>query len=426
MINKNCRGGGGISHNTPNTNASDGENLPSANNLEQTQQTRFAWSKNNIPLSMVFTLIMVVALLVVSMTYGLLSDSKTATGVISIELPPTVGTTSGQLYYDRLESKMYLGADSNGILVSTNSTHMGKIVLADTKSAGSAYIKIEISLLGDSTALTLNSNAITFSDNTAMASSIENGVITLTSNRAVLQYSHIFLDEVLSNININGSTADIQNGTLQVSVQSSLNDTFTNVGTSTMYYDISSPSLAVTVQLPTGEGYTATAVTTNPIIGSPYEFTVTLQSGYNNTPPTVQVNGEPLEYDSVSGDTYTYVVSYLTENIHITIVAIYGADSTVDVTITGDVAGIIDYGTTNILVGSYIIWTSNAISYKTSIDGDETVLCYTITTYGRNMYKIIRATINGNEMVQDQNYKITENSTLYLYWENLGSGSGSR
>ena len=173
-----------------------------------------------------------------SLSLSMLSDSKTATGVISIEMPPTLSVTSGNLYYDMSNSTMYLDESlTDAISVSTNK--FAKIVLTDTASLNSAYVKIELSLLGQSNVLTIDSaSSVVFSDNTTMTSKDENGIITLTSNRAVEKYSYLFLDAVFSKLKIKDTVTDIiDNATMQVLVTVSLNSNFSNNKTISLYYN---------------------------------------------------------------------------------------------------------------------------------------------------------------------------------------------
>jgi len=158
-------------------------------------------------------------------TYSALSQTKTATGVISIVLPPTSGTTSSNLYIDTNNPAVYLGNDTSGTQVTASTTLLPKLVLTDTQSGSSAYIKIEISVLGVSDILSYNTSGATatFSDSTTMACTQTTSLITLTTSTAVSEYSYIFLDSIISNL----QTADqLINATLRLKIYSSLDSTF--------------------------------------------------------------------------------------------------------------------------------------------------------------------------------------------------------
>ena len=100
-------------------------------------------------------------------------------------------------------AQMYLGKDTSGVAINADTTDSAKIVLVDTQSASSAYIKVELSVLGMTNVLTYSGQTPTFSDNTQMTSTTNSQGITLTTSNAVSQYSYIFLDEILSNVGIN-------------------------------------------------------------------------------------------------------------------------------------------------------------------------------------------------------------------------------
>ena len=172
-------------------------------------------------------------------TYSALSSSKTATGVISIVVPPSANLTSTNLYIDTNNPAVYIGNDTSGTQVTSSTTLLPKLVLTDTQSGTSAYIKIEIEVLGISGMLSYNtSGAIpTFSDSTTMNISQTEGLIILTTNGAVREYSYIFLDSIISNLQ---TVNQLTNATLQLKIYSSLDSSFINKSVNQLYYNINS------------------------------------------------------------------------------------------------------------------------------------------------------------------------------------------
>ena len=353
---------------------------------------------------LVLNLMMFLVMLVVGMTYGLLSDSKTATGVISIEMPPTASVGSGNLYYDIASSTMYLGDDNASNAMSANTNKSAKVILTDTASSTSAYVKIELSLLGQENILNFDSTSpVVFSDNTAMTSSVQNGVITLTSG-AVAEYSYLFLDTIFSKVRL---STEIVNASMQVQITVSLNQDFSNVKTTAIYYNFNSSKLEATVTLPSGEGYIATAITQNAIIGQEYEFTITLNANYNNTPPTVTVNGQILQSTNISGNVYTYKISELLENINIAVTV--KEDTTRTVNIIDN-----EYPEKSkqveVPVNSYLIFQSSSIYYALG----ETQPLNLIFDGMEKGWMVSTITLNGEDMVRSKYYLVAEDVELII------------
>ena len=404
MLKKNNRGGGGIKLNNINTvDIKDFKNNE-RNLTASSQQLKFNQTRNFSVTMLVLNLMMFLVMLVVGMTYGLLSDSKTATGVISIEMPPTISVGSGNLYYDIASSTMYLGDDNASNAMSANTNKSAKVILTDTASSTSAYVKIELSLLGQENILNFDSTSpVVFSDNTAMTSSVQNGVITLTSG-AVAEYSYLFLDTIFSKVRL---STEIVNASMQVQITVSLNQDFSNVKTTAIYYNFNSSKLEATVTLPSGEGYIATAITQNAIIGQEYEFTITLNANYNNTPPTVTVNGQILQSTNISGNVYTYKISELLENINIAVTV--KEDTTRTVNIIDN-----EYPEKSkqveVPVNSYLIFQSSSIYYALG----ETQPLNLIFDGMEKGWMVSTITLNGEDMVRSKYYLVAEDVELII------------
>ena len=268
-----------------------------------TNTTKRAFSKRVIFFA-AFSFVIGIAL-TLSLCNALLSSQKTATGVISIVLPPTAGVGTADLFYDGDNAKMYVGKSTSGTLLSNSSSETAKLVLSNTQSANIAYIKLELNILGSS-ALTYNSSGDKpmFSDSTVMNATASNGTVTLVANGAIAQYSYMFLDAVLSNLQVTGAMI---NATLQIKASVSLESGFTNSSTNILYYNLSTSS----VVLPTGENFVVSAVTQNPEIGKPYTFQVAMDESCNKTAPTVVVNGTTLTEVSGSNGVYTFTIASL-------------------------------------------------------------------------------------------------------------------
>ena len=404
MLKKNNRGGGGIKLNNINTvDIKDFKNNE-RNLTASSQQLKFNQTRNFSVTMLVLNLMMFLVMLVVGMTYGLLSDSKTATGVISIEMPPTASVGSGNLYYDIASSTMYLGDDNASNAMSANTNKSAKVILTDTASSTSAYVKIELSLLGQENILNFDSTSpVVFSDNTTMVSSVQNGVITLTSG-AVAEYSYLFLDTIFSKVRL---STEIVNASMQVQITVSLNQDFSNVKTTAIYYNFNSSKMEVTVTLPSGEGYIATAITQNAIVGQEYEFTITLNANYNNTPPTVTVNGQILQSTNISGNVYTYKISELLENINIAVTI--KEYTTRTVTIIDN-----EYPEKSkqveVPVNSYLIFQSSSIYYTLG----ETQPLNLIFDGMENGWMVTTITLNGEDMVRSKYYLVAEDVELII------------
>ena len=404
MLKKNNRGGGGIKLNNINTvDIKDFKNNE-RNLTASSQQLKFNQTRNFSVTMLVLNLMMFLVMLVVGMTYGLLSDSKTATGVISIEMPPTASVGSGNLYYDIASSTMYLGDDNASNAMSANTNESAKVILTDTASSTSAYVKIELSLLGQENILNFDSTSpVVFSDNTTMVSSVQNGVITLTSG-AVAEYSYLFLDTIFSKVRL---STEIVNASMQVQITVSLNQDFSNVKTTAIYYNFNSSKMEVTVTLPSGEGYIATAITQNEIVGQEYEFTITLNANYNNTPPTVTVNGQILQSTNISGNVYTYKISELLENINIAVTV--KEDTTRTVNIIDN-----EYPEKSkqveVPVNSYLIFQSSSIYYALG----ETQPLNLIFDGMENGWMVTTITLNGEDMVRSKYYLVAEDVELII------------
>ena len=404
MLKKNNRGGGGIKLNNINkVDIKDFKNNE-RNLTASSQQLKFNQTRNFSVTMLVLNLMMFLVMLVVGMTYGLLSDSKTATGVISIEMPPTASVGSGNLYYDIASSTMYLGDDNASNAMSANTNESAKVILTDTASSTSAYVKIELSLLGQENILNFDSTSpVVFSDNTTMVSSVQNGVITLTSG-AVAEYSYLFLDTIFSKVRL---STEIVNASMQVQITVSLNQDFSNVKTTAIYYNFNSSKMEVTVTLPSGEGYIATAITQNEIVGQEYEFTITLNANYNNTPPTVTVNGQILQSTNISGNVYTYKISELLENINIAVTV--KEDTTRTVNIIDN-----EYPEKSkqveVPVNSYLIFQSSSIYYALG----ETQPLNLIFDGMENGWMVTTITLNGEDMVRSKYYLVAEDVELII------------
>ena len=343
-----------------------------------------------------------------SVSLSMLSDSKTATGVISIEMPPTISVGSGNLYFDRADSTMYLGQDSSGNAISADTTKSAKLVLVDTVSSTSAYVKIKLSLLGQENVLNFDSgSSVVFSDSTAMTSSVQNGVITLTSG-AVAEYSYLFLDTIFSKIRINETiTNEIVNATMQVQITVSLNQDFSNAKTTSIYYNFNCSSLEATINLPSGDGYTATAVTQNPIIGQEYEFTVTLSSGYDKTEPIVEFNGETLQSISVSGNTYTYKITITQATVNITVSVVQNTTSII--TIKDPINPLPEF-TQEVAIGVYLRRSGTGV-YLCETDSGTGTLIHAGSHSNMQAQSI---KFNGVEMEEGIYYEITGDITIEI------------
>ena len=299
---------------------------------------------------------------------------------------------------------MYLGDDNASNAMSANTNKSAKVILTDTASSTSAYVKIELSLLGQENILNFDSTSpVVFSDNTTMVSSVQNGVITLTSG-AVAEYSYLFLDTIFSKVRL---STEIVNASMQVQITVSLNQDFSNVKTTAIYYNFNSSKMKVTVTLPSGEGYIATAITQNAIVGQEYEFTITLNANYNNTPPTVTVNGQILQSTNISGNVYTYKISELLENINIAVTV--KEDTTRTVTIIDN-----EYPEKSkqveVPVNSYLIFQSSSIYYALG----ETQPLNLIFDGMENSWMVSTITLNGEDMVRSKYYLVAEDVELII------------
>jgi len=179
-------------------------------------------------------------------TYSALSSTKTATGVISIVMPPTSGTTCTSLYIDTNNSAVYLSNDDSGTQITSSTTLLPKLVLVDTQSGSSAYIKIEISVLGVTNLLSYNESGTiaTFSDGVAMTCTQTTSLITLTTSTAVSEYSYIFLDSIIANLQTSGQ---LINATLQFKIYSSLDSSFVSNSVNNLILNLNSCAEIITI-----------------------------------------------------------------------------------------------------------------------------------------------------------------------------------
>lgn len=209
--------------------------------LDSSNQKSLALKQNAIKFNMlIFSLLLtIVFCCCFCVTYSALQSTKTATGVISIVLPPTTGLTSSNLYIDTNSPAVYLGSDDSGTSITSSTKLLPKLVLVDTGSGSSGYVKIEISVLGESGVLSYNESgtSATFSDSVAMVCTQTSDLITLTSNSSVSKFSYIFLDNIICNLQTSGALSD---ATLQVKIYASLDSTFDNKSTTSLLLNLNS------------------------------------------------------------------------------------------------------------------------------------------------------------------------------------------
>lgn len=358
----------------------------------------------------IITTVMLSLVLLIGITQSVLSSSKTATGVISIIMPPSSGVGSEHLFYDSANSSMRAGKDTNGQPIAYGSSNMAKVVLVDTQSANSAYVKIEMKVLGSTTALSYNTSGQvpTFSDSTTLTSSLSNGVLTLTSSKAIAQYSYMFLDSVLANLSVNGS---LLNGTLQVKASVSLESDFKNSSSNLVYYNLSSTCIV----LPSSTNYTATSLTQAPEIGKPYVFKVTLAQAYNRTAPVVKVNGVALSPTSGSSGVYTYTIASMAGGENITITPTLNK-YTVNVRPTGDSPNT-NVATITLSHGDKIITTNGTDLYYKSGVSSQQVLYTGSQSNSNKKYTVTSYLMGGNPMAMPGEFEVTQDIEIQAYWE---------
>ena len=360
----------------------------------------------------VVAIMMLLSGLLLGISYGALKDSKTATGVISIVLPPTAGVGNSDLFYDSDNTKMYLGKSTSGTLLSNSSSETAKIVLSNTQSANSAYIKLELNILGSS-ALTYNSSGDKpmFSDSTVMNATTSNGTVALVSSTAIAQYSYMFLDAVLSNLQVTGAMI---NATLQIKASVSLESGFTNSSTNILYYNLSTSS----VVLPTGENFVATAVTQSPEIGKSYTFQVAMDESCNKSAPTVVVNGTALTAVSGSNGVYTFTISSLQGGESVVITPVINT-YTITITPSGDVPTNASKTTKTLTYGDYILIVSGDYSlyYKTSTVSKTTLYTGSYTASSKK-YTVNSYLSNGDTTLPTSGeIQVVEDMNITAVWK---------
>ena len=278
--------------------------------------------RNNIKLNIFYFVLLLAIVFGVcfGVTYSALSNSKTATGVISIVMPPTSGVSAGNLYYDGAGT-MYLGKNTDGIEITSNSIDMPKIIVADSGVSDKAYVMIIIKVLGVDNALSYdNSTALYFSNNTQCAITQNNGVITITSGQ-LQEYNYIFLAQIFSKISVNDMT--LTNETIEVTIKSSSTSDFSSFLVNYLYYNFNSVDLSTTVTIPTNANYTITAITEKAYIGKSYTFSLTMADGYEVNAPEVTYNGAEITTESTSSP-YVFTIPALSET-HSIVSGITGA-----------------------------------------------------------------------------------------------------
>ena len=346
--------------------------------------------------------------LFLGISYGVLKDSKTATGVISIVLPPTAGVGNSALYYDSANGKMYLGKSSSGTLLSSGSNETAKLILSNTQSANSAYIRLELNMLGSS-ALSYNSsgNKPMFSDSTFMNATANNGIITLVSNNAIAQYSYMFLDSVLSNLQV---TDALINATLQIKASVSLEASFSNSSTNFLYYNLSTSS----VVLPSGASYVATSITQSPEIGKPYTFQVEPNASCNKTAPVVKVDGTELTAVSGANGVYTFTIASLQGGESIVITPVVN-------TYTITIAPSGDSPNTNVVTktlshGDYVITSGYDLYYRMSSSSTKTSLYSGSTSTSTRNYTVSQYLLNDVPMATSSEFEVVSDMSITASW----------
>ena len=249
-------------------------------------------------------------------TYSALSSTKTATGVISIVMPPDSCGGSGAIYYDG--TNMYLEQENGDINLTENTRSLASIILVRNASdnAEGTFIKIEVSVLGLTNELSYNPNAeiATFSDSTQITLDSQTSESLIFLSERVSLYSFIYLDEIVSNLKFNSST--LTDKVLQIKISASSSSSGTFVDTQTIYYTLNVIKYT-TVNLGSGTNYTATALTSQPIIGGEYIFTITMSSEVYG--PVVSVDKNVATFVSKNDLVYTYKISSLVGGENITI-----------------------------------------------------------------------------------------------------------
>ncbi len=352
------------------------------------------------------------------LTFGALKDSKTATGVISIVLPPTAGVSGSYLYYDFTNQKIYQGMDTNGNVLTADTIYSPKLVLANTQSGSSAYIKLEMNLLGMTT-LNYNTSGTTasFSDSTTLATSTSNGIVTLTTQKAVAQYAYMFLDNVLSNLRVKEV---LTNATLQIKASVSLDANFASSSSNYLYYNFTTSDTMV--DIPTGTNYTINAVTQSPTVGQPYTFEVATDVSCNKTAPVVKVNGVALTASGSANGVYTYTIASLQGGENITITPVINT-YTITVSPTGDSPSGASTTTITLSYGDYIIKKSGDVNLYYRKSGGSNTVIYTGTSGSR--YSVSSYSLDDGITMVDKEYIVTSDMSIQAYWSYSGGGTPS-
>ena len=365
----------------------------------------------------VVAIMMLFSGLFLGISYGALKDSKTATGVISIVLPPTAGVSGSFLYYDFTSQKMYQGMDTSGNALTDDTIYSPKLVLANTQSGNSAYIKLEINLLGITT-LSYNTGGTTasFSDSTTLVASTSNGVVTLTTQKAVAQYAYMFLDNVLSNLR---AKETLSNATLQIKVSVSLDANFTNSSSNYLYYNFTTSGIPI--DIPTGTNYTVNAVTQRAEIGQPYIFQVTTDVSCNKTAPVVKVNGVALTASGGENGVYTYTIASLQGGETISITPVMNTYTITVSPVDAVPSSYSDTITITLSYGDYIITNSSSSSlYYRKSGGSNTVLYTGNSSDSSAWYSVSSYHLDGVTMAWGKEVMVTSDMDIKAYWASYG------
>ena len=122
-----------------------------------------------------------------------------------------------------------------------------------------------------------------------------------------------------------------------------------------MYYAQWTPA-AYTVTWPTESGFTLGGTPpTSAAYGGSITFTVTLDTTHNENAPQAAANGLGLVPTAISGDTYTYVINNITEDMTVTVIATADATPTYNVSFRNNYSGgALEYYSVDVVSGNTI------------------------------------------------------------------------
>lgn len=285
--------------------------------------------RNAKNISIIFMLFLTLILgLSLGYTYSVLSASKTATGVISISMPPNVDMASSHLFLETSGSisKVYIGSDINKHEITANTERTMNVFLSDAKSGNSAYVRLQLIFYGaDITYKGANSLAFVSKSGNTLSTTLNyknttisdgNTIMLFESSGAVPQYSSIFLDKVLSGV---ACASAVSTRVLEIEASTSYNSDYSASFSSKVYINYSADAdYGVTTTTGTEysfdnfkvDGVTASDLSNIPY-GSQLTFDISLEAGYDGTAPLVQLkNGSTilteLNPTTQSGNTYNY------------------------------------------------------------------------------------------------------------------------